>query len=144
MRINKTEIAFGTKGKITKGAVELVRKLHGDESAKALKNTILHLKENACKYDTLAISTEPTKTANVRKFKNTRFAIPMAEKGSKNLRIKYKRVTSDAQVYVDESLPVSLLRNILKSPANIEEFIKNVYARHSRGDGFLFPVMGRK
>ena len=141
MTINNSGISFGTKGSITKGATNLVRKLHGDESANALKNAVLKLKETGCKYDTLKISSESKLTADKRAFAGTRLAGLIGgnmEKGEKSLRIRYERINNHATVKVDESYPVSLLRNLLKTPENVEQFVKDLYSKHSSGDSFLF------
>jgi len=117
--------------------------VHGDESANALKNAVLKLKETGCKYDTLKISSESKLTADKRAFTGTRWAGLIGgnmEKGEKSLRLRYERVNRIATVKVDQSLPVSLLRNLLKTPEGIEKFVKDLYSRHSSGDSFLFQL----
>ena len=136
MLINKSNIAFGTKASMTKGTENLVRRLYGEENAAALKKALSSLSENGCNYDTLKISTESAKTANTRKVPNRQIEI----KGSRNLRLRYERINSIAKVNVDESFPISILRNLFKTPESIEIFIKDLYSRHSRGNSYLFST----
>ena len=137
---NKSNIAFGTKASMTKGTENLVKRLYGEENAKALKKALSSLSETGCNYDTLKLSTESAKTANSRKISN----LEIAPKGSRNLRLRYERINSVAKVNVDESFPISIFRNRLKTAETIETFIKDLYSLHSIGNSFFFPVSKRR